>query len=82
MMDVDRHLDETWFSWYGATDGSQPFYFRIHSPVILAELDHHAGVWLTNRLPARFHVHTILRLPNGNDYGRAYLAQWRERGHA
>jgi Protein of unknown function (DUF3500) len=73
--EFDAHLDETWFSWYGATDGSQPFYFRIQSPVILAELDHHAGVWLNNRLPARFHVHTTLRLPNGNDYGRAYIAQ-------
>ncbi|GAA0958653.1 DUF3500 domain-containing protein [Virgisporangium aurantiacum] len=75
MADYDAHVDETWFCWYGATDGSQPFYLRIQSPVVLAELDHHAGVWLTNRLPARFHVHTILRLPNGNDYGRAYLEQ-------
>ncbi|MCX6502690.1 MAG: DUF3500 domain-containing protein, partial [Microbacterium sp.] len=69
-------LGETWFSWYGATDGSQPVYFRIQSPVVLAELDNHAGVWLSNKLPARFHVHTCLRLPNGNDYGKAYLAQW------
>lgn len=75
LRDFDAHVDEAWFSWYGATDGSQPFYFRIQSPVILAELDHHAGVWLNNRLPARFHVHTTLRLPNGNDYGRAYIAQ-------
>ncbi|GAA2229339.1 DUF3500 domain-containing protein [Herbiconiux moechotypicola] len=77
--DVEAHLDETWFSWYGATDGTQPFYFRIQSPVVLAELDHHAGVWLSNRLPARFHVHTTLRLPNGNDYGKAYLSEWRRR---
>ncbi|TFV95172.1 DUF3500 domain-containing protein [Orlajensenia leifsoniae] len=75
LADVDAHVDDTWFSWYGATDGSQPFYFRIQSPVIIAELDHHAGVWLNNRLPARFHVHTTLRLPNGNDYGKAYIAQ-------
>lgn len=72
MTEVDAHRDDTWFSWYGATDGTQPFYFRIQSPVILAELDHHAGVWLSNRLPARFHVHTTLRLPNGNDYGTAF----------
>jgi hypothetical protein len=74
LAEYDAHPDETWFSWYGATDGSQPFYFRIQSPVIIAELDHHAGVWLTNRLPARFHVHTVLRHPNGNDYGRALIA--------
>lgn len=81
LADYDAHLDETWFSWYGATDGSQPVYFRIQSPVIIAELDNHAGVWLTNRLPARFHVHSTLRLPNGNDYGRAYIAQWRTSAH-
>lgn len=74
MTEIDAHRDETWFSWYGATDGTQPFYFRIQSPVILAELDHHAGVWLSNRLPARFHIHTTLRLPNGNDYGTAFRA--------
>jgi len=75
----DAHIDDTWFAWYGATDGSQPFYLRIQSPVILAELDHHAGVWLGNRRPARFHVHTTLRLPNGNDYGRALVQEWRSR---
>lgn len=79
MAEFEGHLNETWFSWYGATDGSQPIYFRIHSPVIIAELDNHAGVWLSNRLPARFHVHSTLRLPNGNDYGRALLEQWRSR---
>jgi len=73
MAEVDAHREDTRFSWYGATDGTQPFYFRIQSPVVLAELDHHAGVWLGNRLPARFHVHTTLRLPNGNDYGRAFV---------
>lgn len=75
--EVDAHREETHFSWYGATDGSQPFYFRIHSPVLFAELDHHAGVWLNNRLPARFHVHTTLRMPNGNDYGYALRKQWK-----
>jgi hypothetical protein len=82
MAEFDAHLGETWFSWYGATDGSQPVYFRIHSPVIIVELDNHAGVWLANRLPARFHVHSTLRLPNGNDYGRALLQAWRERQSA
>lgn len=77
LAEYDQHVDETWFSWYGATDGSQPFYFRVHSPVVIAELDHHAGVWLTNRLPARFHVHTTLRHPHGNDYAKALIAQWR-----
>ncbi|MHA3723911.1 DUF3500 domain-containing protein [Leucobacter sp. HY1910] len=72
--EVVAHLDETHLAWYGATDGSQPFYFRVHGPTVLAELDHHAGVWLGNRLPERFHVHTTLRLPNGGDYGKALIA--------
>jgi len=80
LAEYDAHLEDTWFSWYGATDGSQPFYVRVQSPVVIAELDHHAGVWLSNRLPARFHVHTTLRQPNGNDYGRALIARWHERG--
>ncbi|WUS95228.1 DUF3500 domain-containing protein [Streptomyces sp. NBC_00708] len=80
LAEYEAHTDETWFSWYGATDGSQPFYFRIHSPVLIAEFDDHAGVWLRNKLPARFHVHTTLRHPNGNDYAKALIAQWRERG--
>lgn len=75
LADVERHLTETHLAWYGATDGSQPFYLRIHGPTLLAELDHHAGVWLSNRVPQRFHVHTTLRLPNGNDYGKAFLRQ-------
>ncbi|MGO1543415.1 MAG: DUF3500 domain-containing protein [Gulosibacter sp.] len=75
LAEYDEHVGETHVSWYGATDGSTPSYLRIHSPVILAELDHHAGVWLSNRTPARFHVHATLRHPNGNDYGKALLAQ-------
>lgn len=82
LADFDAQLADTWFSWYGATDGSQPFYFRVHSPVLIAELDHHAGVWLNNRVPQRFHVHTTLRMTNGNDYGKAYLAEWGARPDA
>jgi hypothetical protein len=34
-------------------------------------------MWLGNTEPAKFHIHVISRLPNGNDYGKALLAQWR-----
>jgi hypothetical protein len=54
-----------------------PFYYRIHSPVILIELDHHRGVFLANEEPTPFHVHTVVRTPNGNDYGRGFLRQHR-----
>ena len=43
--------------------------YRIQSPVTFIEFDHHTGVFLTNDEPAKFHVHTIVRTPNGNDYG-------------
>ncbi|ORB02210.1 hypothetical protein BST33_07280 [Mycolicibacter minnesotensis] len=66
---VRDYLDQTWFCWIGGTDDSSPFYYRIQSPVILIEFDHHAGVFLSNSEPERFHVHTVVRTPNGNDYG-------------
>jgi len=66
---VERHLADTHFCWIGGYDETSPFYYRIQSPVIFIEFDHHAGVFLTNAEPAKFHVHTIVRTPNGNDYG-------------
>ena len=47
------------------------FYYRVQSPVIIAELDHHCGVFLDYDTPQPFHIHTVLRTPHGNDYGRA-----------
>ncbi|GGK75807.1 DUF3500 domain-containing protein [Mangrovihabitans endophyticus] len=72
---VEAAMDDTWFGWIGPTDGVSPFYYRVQSPVILVEFDNHTGVWLTNSEPARFHVHTIVRTPNGNDYGKDLLRQ-------
>ena len=79
---VRGHLDETRFAWRGGHDDECAFYYRIHSPVLLVEYDNHPGVFLTNQEPARFHVHTIVRAPNGNDYGRDLLAQHYRRHHA
>ncbi|KAJ4304479.1 hypothetical protein N0V90_000005 [Kalmusia sp. IMI 367209] len=62
---------ETWFSWIGNFGDSDAFYYRVQSPVILVEFDHHSGVFLTNKEPARFHIHTIVRTPNAGDYGMA-----------
>jgi hypothetical protein len=67
--EVERHLAETHFCWIGGFEEQSPFYYRIQSPVVFIEFDHHAGVFLTNAEPAKFHVHTIVRTPNGNDYG-------------
>ena len=75
MEEVSNHLDKTFFAWIGAIDGSGPFYFRIHSPVILIEFDHQQPVALKGKKPTRRHVHTIVRTPNGNDYGKDLLRQ-------
>ncbi len=77
--EVAAHLDETWFSWYGGTDDESTFYYRVHSPVLLVELDHHPGVALDNEEPSRHHVHTVVRTPNGGDYGTDLLAAHHQR---
>ena len=72
---VEDHLDETRFCWRGGHDDVAAFYYRIHSPVLWIEYDNHPGIFLDNEEPERFHVHTIVREPNGNDYGKDLLAQ-------
>ena len=49
---------------------------RVQSPVVIAELDHHCGVFLDYDTPQTFHIHTVLRTPHGNDYGRSWVRQW------
>ncbi|MGA7988892.1 MAG: DUF3500 domain-containing protein [Candidatus Dormiibacterota bacterium] len=73
--DVARHLDETWFAWMGGTGPSDPFYYRLHSPVVLIEFEHLPGVAFDNPEPSRHHIHTIIRTPNGGDYGADLLGE-------
>ena len=75
MREVSAHVDETWFSWYGGFDDEAPFYYRVHSPVVLIEFDHHPGVAFDNEVPSRHHVHTVVRTPNGGDYGADLLEE-------
>ncbi|GIZ38536.1 hypothetical protein CKM354_000195200 [Cercospora kikuchii] len=69
---IRKHFDETYFSWIGGFGDDDAFYYRIQSPVIIFEFDHHSGVFLTNTEPAKFHTHTICRLPNAGDYGQIF----------
>jgi hypothetical protein len=71
--DAKRHIDETWFAWIGHCDDANPFYYRIHSPVILIEFDHQQGIVFDNDEHTRNHIHTVVRTPNGNDYGKDLL---------
>lgn len=68
---VKYHLDETYFSWIGGYGDDDAFYYRIQSPVIICEFDHHSGVFLNNTEPKKFHTHTLVRTPNAGDYGQA-----------
>jgi hypothetical protein len=75
LADVRKHLDETYFMWMGGTGDQDVFYYRIQSPVILIEFDHQPGIAFDNNEPIRAHIHTVVRTPNGNDYGMDYLRQ-------
>ena len=81
MEEVRQHLAETHFMWLGGLEEDSVFYYRIHSPVLLIEFDHLRGVALDNEEPARTHIHTVVRTPNGNDYGRDLLRQHYARFH-
>jgi Protein of unknown function (DUF3500) len=74
-----RYLDETYFTWAGEIELDKPFYYKVHSPVIFIEIDAHMGIFIANDDPEPFHIHNVMRIPNGNDYGRAYLRQFKER---
>jgi hypothetical protein len=72
--EVERHLDRTRFAWIGGTEEDSVFYYRVLSPVILIEFDHQGRVAPhRTQAPSREHIHTVVRTPNGNDYGRDLL---------
>jgi hypothetical protein len=81
MREVLAHDSSTYFGWIGDATPGGVFYYRVHSPVILIEFEHQAGVMFDNDVPTRNHVHTVVRTPNGNDYGIDLLRQHHERHH-
>jgi hypothetical protein len=80
MDEVRRQIEKTHFAWIGGTGANDVFYYRIQSPVILIEFDHQLPVGLRRlasdpRKVDREHIHTVVRTPNGNDYGKDLLRQ-------
>lgn len=71
MDEVRRHLNDTRFAWLGSTEPNGVFYYRIQSPVVLIEFDHQSTAAAANRN----HIHTVIRTPNGADYGKDLLRQ-------
>ena len=86
MKEVLAHMDRTYFAWIGGTETGGAFYYRIQSPVIIIEFDQQRPVGMRHLLnpavPSTEHVHTVVRTPNGNDYGKDLLRQHYERQHA
>jgi hypothetical protein len=79
MAEVTAHLSDTYFAWIGGTEDDSVYYYRIQSPVILIEFDHQTPVGLRHLYPAgvpnQEHIHSVVRTPNGNDYGKDLLRQ-------
>lgn len=77
MAEVEGFLDGTYFAWKGGTGPDAAFYYRIHSPVIYIEFDHQGPTALPGprNVATRNHIHTVVRTPNGNDYGKDLLRQ-------
>lgn len=75
--DIRQHMANTWFAWSGSTEEDAVFYYRIHSPVVLIEFDHQSPVGAPGKRgeASRNHIHTVVRTPNGNDYGKDLLRQ-------
>lgn len=82
MKEVEDHLDGTYFYWIGETRDSSAFYYRVHSPVVLIEYDAQSplaygdkssggggGMGRPDGTPTQQHIRTMIRTPNGGDYG-------------
>jgi hypothetical protein len=77
MDEVDRHLDNTWFTWIGGAQPDSVFYYRVQSPVILIELDHQRPANLAKfatdpKKPTQQHIHCVVRTPTEMITGRIY----------
>ena len=60
MADIDAGIDNTYFVWIGGTTTRDPIYYRVFNPDIWIEFNNESGL---------DHIHTIIRSPNGKDYG-------------
>lgn len=82
LAEVRKHLADTYVTWAGGTGDDDAFYVRVHSPVVWIEVDCQAPGPLAGAYgatqgsgPTQKHVHSIIRTPNGNDYGKELLRQ-------
>ncbi|MFD6292911.1 DUF3500 domain-containing protein [Streptomyces sp. NPDC060205] len=82
LAEVRAHLNDTHVTWAGGIEDDSAFYVRVHSPVVWVEVDCQAPGPLAGAYGAsqgsgatQMHVHSVIRTPNGNDYGKELLRQ-------
>jgi hypothetical protein len=83
MAEVRKYLGDTYVTWAGGIEDDSGFYVRVQSPVVWVEVDCQAPGVLAGAYgetpgvggPTQKHVHSIIRTPNGNDYGKELLRQ-------
>ncbi|MFG2798455.1 DUF3500 domain-containing protein [Streptomyces pseudovenezuelae] len=82
LAEVRSHLADTYVTWAGGTADDSAFYVRVHSPVVWVEVDCQgpgplAGAYGASQGdgPTQKHVHSVIRTPNGNDYGKELIRQ-------
>ena len=68
MAEIENHLDNTRFAWYGPTENGQGAYFRVHGPTIIIE--YAPQEWPESQKVN--HIHAMYRDPT-NDYGSSLL---------
>ncbi|MGW4026979.1 DUF3500 domain-containing protein [Streptomyces sp. NPDC005009] len=80
LAEIRAHLADTYLTWAGGIADDAAFYLRVHSPVVWIEVDCQGPGPLAGAYgaaqgdgPTQKHVHSIIRTPNGNDYGKELL---------
>ncbi len=61
MKHVDAEFDDTYFVWIGGTTENDSIYYRVFNPAVWIEFNDEGR--------GTSHIHTIIRSPNGKDYG-------------
>lgn len=68
MAEIAGDLEETYFAWNGAVDGSGPMYYRIQGPTLIIEFSREADLTTEGG-----HYHSVYRNPV-NEYGAGVAA--------
>jgi hypothetical protein len=79
--EIKAHADETYFGWIGTYGEDAVYYYRVQNPVVLIQCDCQGPLAIEGDGPSQNHIHTLIRTPNGNDYGMDLLQLHLELDH-